>query len=45
MEDIGHIPVCVRVEDPTINCSLNFPVTIYVSVTQGIIYIVHDYEN
>ena len=35
MEDIGHIPVCVRVQYPTINCSINFPFLIDVTITEG----------
>ena len=32
MEDIGHIPVCVRVQYPTINCSFNFPFLIDIHI-------------
>ena len=35
MEDIGHIPVCVRVQYPTINCSINFPFVIDVFIIEG----------
>ena len=35
LEDIGHIPVCVRVQYPTINCSINFPFLINVYITEG----------
>ena len=35
MEDVGHIPFCVRVQYPTINCSINFPFLIDVLIIEG----------
>ena len=34
-EDVGEVPVCVRVEEPTIPCSINFPFYINIYVTEG----------
>ena len=35
-EDVGEIPICVKVEEPTIPCSINFPFFIDIFTTEGI---------
>ena len=32
MEDTGQFPVCVRLEAPPNNCSLNFPIEIDLAI-------------